>query len=280
MHIEALCREANGELRRRIWTLVAEAGDGPYVPTLPALAALKLLVQNKLEWRGAAPCVGIIPYAAIKAELAPFKIHAYTKIENVQPALFRRLLGARFESLPLAIQQAHDVRGVLTLEGIAETAGASNAFGRLIARLFRLPPAGSDLPVRVEMRTQDDGSEDWTRFYPGVTMQSNLRNADAASMQLDEVFGALSVRLQWSVIQGGLALRPIKARLFGVPLPFLTPRSNATETVGPDGRFRFDVPIALPLIGNIAHYRGVLEPVVHGLPQLSTGHPIVDPTTI
>ena len=46
----------------------------------------------------------------------------------------------------------------------------------------------------------------------------------------------------------------------GVQLPLLlAPRSAATEWEE-DGAFRFDVPIALPLVGRIVHYRGWLRP--------------------
>jgi len=33
------------------------------------------------------------------------------------------------------------------------------------------------------------------------------------------------------------------------------------KSVKKDGRFHFDVPIALPLIGDVVHYRGWLAPV-------------------
>jgi hypothetical protein len=38
-------------------------------------------------------------------------------------------------------------------------------------------------------------------------------------------------------------------------------RSHARETVGADGEFHFDVPIALPLLGIIVHCEGRLKPV-------------------
>ena len=83
-----------------------------------------------------------------------------------------------------------------------------------------------------------------------------------------EVLGPLSIRLQWKPSERGLQLRTISARLFGCPLPdFLRPRSNASETVGDDGQFYFDVPIALPLIGTIVHYKGSLKPVEMSLRQ-------------
>jgi hypothetical protein len=118
------------------------------------------------------------------------------------------------------------------------------------------------------MRSEDDGSETWTRIYPGVTMRSNLRNPDSATHQLDEILGPLSIRLQWKPTELGLQLRTISARIFGCPLPnFLRPRSNASETVGDDGQFHFDVPITLPLIGTIVHYKGSLRPVEMSLQQ-------------
>jgi len=45
----------------------------------------------------------------------------------------------------------------------------------------------------------------------------------------------------------------------GVPMPLMfATRSIATEWEE-DGRFHFDVPISLPLIGSLVHYRGWLE---------------------
>ena len=56
------------------------------------------------------------------------------------------------------------------------------------------------------------------------------------------------------------------ARILGIPLPeFLRPRTTATESVGSDGAFRFDVAISLPLIGTLARYRGWLRPVRNSL---------------
>jgi saccharopine dehydrogenase-like NADP-dependent oxidoreductase len=262
MRVDVFLETEAGQLLRRVWTLAADAGDGPYVPTLPALAALKMLADGTLQWRGAAPCTGFIPYDAIAAEFARHNITTQIK-ETAAPApLFRRLLGNAYDALPPAIRQAHEVHGVLVLEGKADAARPGHVLGALIARLFRLPRPGSNMPVRVEMRSEDDGSETWTRLYPGVTMRSNLRNADPRTHQVDEILGPLSIRLQWKPTERGLQLETLSARLFGCPLPgFLRPRSHVSETVGADGQFYFDVPIALPLIGTIVHYRGSLKPV-------------------
>jgi saccharopine dehydrogenase-like NADP-dependent oxidoreductase len=268
MRVDVLLENEAGQLLRRVWTLTADAGDGLYVPTLPALAELKMLADGTLEWRGAAPCTGFIPYQAIAAEFGHHKITTQTAEMSAPAPLFRRLLGDAYDTLPPAIRRAHEVHGVLVLEGKADAASPDHLLGVLIARLFRLPRSGSNMPVRVEMRSEDDGSETWTRIYPGVTMRSNLRNADSATHQVTEVLGPLAIRLQWKASARGLQLRTISARLFGCPLPdFLRPRSHASETVGADGQFHFDVPIALPLIGTIVHYKGSLKPAEISLQQ-------------
>jgi saccharopine dehydrogenase-like NADP-dependent oxidoreductase len=262
MRVDVLLENDAGQLLRRVWTLAADGGDGLYVPTLPALAALKMLAAGALEWRGAGPCAGLIPYDAIAAEFGHHNIKTQTREISAPAPLFRRLLGNAYDALPAVIRQAHQVHGVLVLEGKADAASPDHVLGTWIAWLFRLPRSGSDMPVRVEMRSEDDGSETWTRIYPGVTMRSNLRNADSATHQVDEVLGPLSIRLQWKPSERGLQLETVRARLLGCPLPdFLRPRSQASETVGADGQFHFDVPIALPLIGTIVHYKGSLNPI-------------------
>jgi saccharopine dehydrogenase-like NADP-dependent oxidoreductase len=268
MRVDIIIENDAGPLLRRVWTLAADGGDGLYVPTLPALAALKMLAAGTLEWRGAGPCAGVIPYDAIATEFGHHNIKTQTQEVSAPAPLFRRLLGNAYDALPAVIRQAHEVHGVLVLEGKADAASPDNVLGVLIAWLFRLPRSGSDMPVRVEMRSEDDGSETWTRIYPGVTMRSNLRNADSATHQVDEVLGPLSIRLQWKPSERGLQLRTISARMFGCSLPeFLCPRSHASESVGADGQFHFDVPIALPLIGTIVHYKGSLKPVEMSLQQ-------------
>ena len=261
MRIDALVIDHTGELVCRSWTLTAGAGEGLYVPTLPALAALKMLAAGTLTWRGAAPCAGYIPYDAIAAE---FSHHGFeTRTHEITPVtpLFRRLLGDAYDVLPDAIRKAHHIQGVLVLEGKAHADGPDRVLGKVVAWLFRLPPPGLDMPVRVEMRSEDDGTETWTRIYPKVTMRSRLGNLDPATCQIDERFGPVAIRLEWRPADGGLSLRTISARIFGIPLPgFLRPRTNATESADGNGVFRFDVRIALPLIGALAHYRGWLQP--------------------
>ena len=65
---------ARGQPGRARWSLVAEAGDGPVIPTLPALATIRALLAGDLGASGAMPCVGILDLAQIVAEFAPYRI--------------------------------------------------------------------------------------------------------------------------------------------------------------------------------------------------------------
>jgi saccharopine dehydrogenase-like NADP-dependent oxidoreductase len=257
MRVEAVTRDRDGALRRSVWTLVADAGDGPQVPPLPALAALKMLASGELAFRGAAPCAGLIPYARIAAEFAPYRIRAATRVETVEP-LFRRVLGERFDVLPPAVRAAHAVAHCVVLDGRADVDGPESRLAGVAARLFGLPGAGRGLPVRVEIRRLRDGSEAWERAYPGATMRSRLV-AGREPGTIEERFGPLAASLAIAADPEGLTLEVTAARLFGLPLPrMLAPVSRAREGVDREGRFTFDVPIGVRLLGRLSHYRGWL----------------------
>ncbi|HVH78404.1 MAG TPA: saccharopine dehydrogenase NADP-binding domain-containing protein [Stellaceae bacterium] len=74
MIVEATGIDAAGQAARAVWSLVAEAGDGPVVPTLPALAAIRALADSRLAEPGARACVGVLDLATIAREFAPHRI--------------------------------------------------------------------------------------------------------------------------------------------------------------------------------------------------------------
>jgi hypothetical protein len=52
MTVEAVGPNARAHSVRGVWPLVAEAGDGPSVPTLPAIAALRALADGRIAYPG------------------------------------------------------------------------------------------------------------------------------------------------------------------------------------------------------------------------------------
>jgi hypothetical protein len=60
MVVEAAGRNDNDRPVMARWSLVAESGKGPYVPTLAALALIRRIRDGRLAFRGAGPCTGIL----------------------------------------------------------------------------------------------------------------------------------------------------------------------------------------------------------------------------
>lgn len=250
--------DADGHATIASWVLVATKGDGPNIPVLPALAAIKALDAGTLVARGAMPCVGLLPLAALQNEFARFRI--VTRLFGQPRQVFARALGQHFEVLPKAIQQAHEVDGTLRLKGRASVEGAANPFGWLAARVLGFPRAAQDIPVEVTM-AEDRGGEIWVRQFGGGKFQSRLSHTGRRTGSVEERFGLVTFRLALTATADGIDMTIVAGRIGCVPLPvWLLPHSMARERVDAQGRFTFDVPIGLPGLGRLVHYRGWLVP--------------------
>jgi saccharopine dehydrogenase-like NADP-dependent oxidoreductase len=239
------------------WALIAGEADGPHVPVLPALAVVRALAEGRLARTGAMACAGLIPLSDFARDFA--HLHIVTRTRMRPQALIARVVGASFERMPAPVRAAHLVDERLRLAGRASVGGAASPLGRLLARLIGFPPAAADVPVSVEMRVERDG-ETWTRDFGGCTFRSRLAPGGRPG-RATERFGALTFDLVLAAGPDGLDLTITGGRLGPLPLPrLLLPRSAATERVDGDGRFRFDVPISLPGVGQLVHYRGWLVP--------------------
>ena len=138
--------------------------------------------------------------------------------------------------------------------GEAIVTGGQNIFARLIAKVMRFPKAGS-CALHVSF-AETDGVERWTRSFGDQSFTSHLSERDGC---LVERFGALRFRFDLPSDERGLEMRIRGWSLFGLSLPLaLAPQGVAREWQE-NGRFRFDVPIALPLVGLVVHYTGWLE---------------------
>jgi saccharopine dehydrogenase-like NADP-dependent oxidoreductase len=71
--------DADGAPACATWTLLAESGDGPYIPTLPALAAVRSLASGELNRPGASVCAGVLSLDAIEREFAPYRITTHVE---------------------------------------------------------------------------------------------------------------------------------------------------------------------------------------------------------
>lgn len=257
MIVEATGIYADGARLKTTWTLIAEGGDGPVIPTLPALIVVKRLLSGELRVRGAMPCVGLVELGALESEFKRLQIRSERETQMLERAsLFRRVL-RDFDAMPASVCAAHDIDAGVDLQGEVDIDGADGWPGRLIARLFGFPQVGRSVPARVTIEREGDG-EIWVRRFGTAGFASHL-SAGGAPGLLVERFGAVSLDLEASAQSTGFSLAVRRARLGKVPLPpFLTPQTQALATVDAQGRYTFDVTIALPLFGRLVRYRGWL----------------------
>ncbi|MDJ0946115.1 MAG: DUF4166 domain-containing protein [Kiloniellales bacterium] len=171
---------------------------------------------------------------------------------------YRLLLGRGFESLPEPIRQLHDVSDEAVARGRCRIRRGAHPLSRLIGRLFGLPPAGDNLPVKVRFLPQS-GGERWYRRFGTHRLASHQVPAGRPGWMF-ESFGPGRFLIELAAGSEGLTLALRGVRLLGLPLPRpLWPRIRAGERVE-EGRFVFDVEIALPVAGLLIHYHGHLRP--------------------
>jgi NAD(P)-dependent dehydrogenase (short-subunit alcohol dehydrogenase family) len=241
---------------RRSWTVLAEHGDGPWIPALavPLLAA-------KLDTlpAGAGSAAGSLTLDEFERAFAPFAITTGIEDDVVQP-LYARLMGEDFALLPAAVRALHQVNGDLAAAGEAEVIRGKGLVARLVCRIMGFPAAAARVPVSVWMR-EAHGVETWRRAFGGAAFSSRLAQSGAL---LVERFGPLRFGFALRREADGLTMHFNRWWLGPLPMPnFLMPRGTAREYEA-DGRFHFDVPVAMPLLGTIIHYRGWLIPPTAG----------------
>jgi hypothetical protein len=74
MHVDVTGTAPDGKVIRRRWTLLAEKGDGPYVPTIAAVALIRRLSEGTLPLGQATPCVGLLRLSDFEREFARLAI--------------------------------------------------------------------------------------------------------------------------------------------------------------------------------------------------------------
>lgn len=179
--------------------------------------------------------------------------------ERLRPTLFQASLGDRWPGLPPEVQDFHSVKDMERFSGTAQVLRGKSMYARFIARLFRFPPAGEDVPVTVTVTRTRDG-EIWERNFDGRSFVSHCTAAKSPH-RYRERFWLFNFELDMPVDNGCLHLPVRRGWLVGLPIPrFLLPRSDSREYAD-NGLFRFDVCLMVPFSGDlIVRYRGYLTP--------------------
>ncbi|MBK0011670.1 SDR family oxidoreductase [Stenotrophomonas sp. S41] len=242
------------------WHLLAEADDGPYIPSMAIEALIRKQLAGERPAPGARPATHALELTDYDQVFAGRTIHTGFRQDMPGASLYQRVLGDAYSQLPTAVQALHAPGAARCWQGRAQVQRGSGLLSRLLGVVFGFPAAGEQVPVSVAF-APEAGGERWTRTFAGrrfSSLQTEGRGRNEAL--LVERFGAVSVALAVVVEGGRLQLVPRRWSLLGIPLPrALLPGDDSFE-YEVDGRFVFDVEIGAPLVGRIVHYRGTLEP--------------------
>lgn len=173
--------------------------------------------------------------------------------------IFARALGeATFAALPAPVRRLHQggsFRGEATIDG------PGTPLARLCARLLRFPPAGTAVPLRLDILADEEG-ESWTQHFGKHRMASRLQ-LSRHGRSIEERLGPFAVEMEPSGASDGMTLAVRGWRGLGIPLPRrAAPGSHAREATDEAGRFAFDIAVDLPFgLGRLVRYRGWLTPV-------------------
>ena len=168
--------------------------------------------------------------------------------------LFQRLLGVQFDALSPSVKALHTAHGHRRYRGQVEVVRGRNPLARLFVWATRLPPAGHS-EVEVEIDATDE-EEKWIRHIGGHAMPSRLWERDGL---LCEQLGLARFGFRLTVEQGDIVWRVERVAALGLRLPtgwFQQVRARESEL---NGRYRFDVAAALPVVGLLVRYQGWLN---------------------
>ncbi len=251
----AVTGRANGTVRQRVWQLIAEAGDGPYVP---CIVARTLLRRAETVPAGARPCLHEVPLDEIEAAASDIAVSTATS-EEARPGLFQSALRDRWAMLAPEARSLHDVQDMESFSGTAQVTRGTSLLARFIAWFVGFPTAGDNVSLTVT-KTRTENGEIWERDFNGHVFRSYL-GPSSQPYRYRERFWLLTFEQDLPVENGAMHLPVRRGWFAGIPIPrVLLPASESREYVE-DGAFHFDVALRAPLgQGLIVRYRGTLSP--------------------
>jgi hypothetical protein len=248
----------NGDVwERRRWNVLAEGGDGLWVPALASALLTEKLDRGELG-PGARPGIDVLSLAEFRAAFVPFKIEDARETERIAASPFRRWLGDAVDVLPPAIRALHDDPLERSASGTVSVTRGTNPIAALMCRILGFPPNGADLPLTVEFEPRGDG-EIWRRIFPTSTFRSHLKPWPGRNGATRECVGPLAYGFRLETDAQGLRMVFEGWWFCGIPLPrALGPRVAAAQWLeGED--YGFSVDVSALGLGRVIAYRGRLR---------------------
>ncbi len=229
------------EYARRRWNVLAEDGDGLWVPALAAALLTEKLDRGELL-PGARPGIDVLSLAEFRNAFAPLQIADAVESGRLEPSPFRRWLGDVVSVLPAAIREMHDDPLERSASGIVTVTRGSHPIAQLMCRMLGFPESGADLPLLVEFEPRGDG-EIWRRVFKDSTFATHLKPWPGRIGAMRECVGPLAYGFRLDTDTQGLRMVFEGWWMFGIPLPrAVGPRVAASQwQEGGDYCFSVDV---------------------------------------
>ena len=258
MQVCVVGTQPSGAAQLHKWTLIAENGDGPFIPAIPAKILCEKLLDGSIM-PGARPGLDLFTKVEVENALSALGIKTHTTHTSLKP-LFAASLADDVKGLPEALQNLHCVLHTRRWIGKGSVERGSGILSRLCGFFAGLPPATEQTDVEVLM-TRTPKGETWRRTFGTRSFCSYLsKKSGARDGMISERFGLLSFAIRLTAENDALYFPIVSGTCFGVPLPgFLLPHSKTREFVDAQGRACFDVSISLPIAGHVASYKGWLQ---------------------
>lgn len=170
-----------------------------------------------------------------------------------------RWFGPAFDRLHPLLQRLHREGGQLRGDVDVRVSGA---IGRRLAARLGVPVESGRCAFEVSIGHAGDTLQ-WNRRFGERHVMHSLFVPEGHWPDgcWIETTGPVHLRLAVDVVDGGWQWRCIGVRVHGVPLPLaLFPRTRAGKRIE-DGRYRFEVSVALPFVGEVLRYGGLLDAV-------------------
>ncbi len=253
MVVEVTGESADG-FEKRSWQLLAETGDGPFIPAIPVLAIIRNLKDIK---RGARPCLAELPLQRYEDAMSGLAVE--TRISSKPcPPVFQQILGEKWRALPKTVQRSHCVQDIAHFSGRCEVTRGTGWIARFAAGLFGFPGPGNNIPLTVT-KTRTIKGEIWERNFGRRIFRSFITPSKPGHCR--ERFRVFTFELALTVQDNALYFPVRRGWFLGMPLPAIfLPRSDARE-YETDEAFRFDVALYAPFgAGLIVRYEGSVSP--------------------
>jgi hypothetical protein len=182
-------------------------------------------------------------------------VRIFTLVRHAQ-SLYRRILGERFDLLPEVLRRFHDTPGGGRAHGTLQVERAGGWLSNTLASSLGLPEAGKNVSVVVQVKVEGD-RERWVRHFADRRVETVQWMHGELLM---ESFGATTFSSVLTIEGSCLHYQFRRAWFAGIRLPRCLAPSVDGRVYADDGGWRVAVRVGAPLLGELVHYEGWVEP--------------------